>query len=652
MPRSQSLARIIRSLKFRKNSKLNKSNKSNRSVAPALIVAIALMAAIGFSVSVESRRAGALRKLTPASNPEVANNTSKPPAAVNPSKSTGTTPTFVAPFAPTVTATKTDALQVDNDLDTKADPGDTLRYTVNIGATVENATGVTFSDTVDPNTNFLAGTLAASAVAVNDTFPVTVTGNVRINSANLAAPFSVVSNDYLGTNPLSTITTVQANSTIVSNTITTTSANGGDIVMTVSGADMGKFVYNPPAGFEGTDTFTYVLTDNANATSAASNRTATVSITVSGMIWFINNNSASCLTLAAGCGRLTNPFSTLAAFAALNNGAGNNPAANDNIFAYESGIDYVGPVTLLNGQRFIGQDATASLSTITGITPATGSDPLPATAPGAPIVNITSAALAITVAQNNTLRGFTGGNSTGDINGTGFGTLNVSDVTLNGNGRTLNLTTGTLNGTFASISSASSATTGLFLSGVGGSLTTGSTTVTGSSGIGIDVGSSSANLNFANTSVSTSGGTGVSLVNNDGTITFGSLSISPNVNQKAFLSTNNSNTITATSGTLVTNGAAAVDITRPEGGTTGLNITLTSVSTTGGPNGIIISSTTGSFTVAGNGGVCTEASPGTCSGGQIQNLTGADTDPTLECPHGHWHRASQRQQHIAHAHSR
>ena len=197
-----------------------------------------------------------------------------------------------------------------------------LRYTVTIGASVENATGVSFSDTVDPNTNFLGGTLAASAVAVNDTFPVTVTGNVRINSANLAAPFSVVSNDYLGTNPLSTITTVQANSTIVSNTITTTSANGGDIVMTVSGADMGKFVYNPPAGFEGVDTFTYVLTDNANATSAASNRTATVSITVSGMIWFINNNSASCLTVAAGCGRLTNPFSTLAAFAAANNGAG------------------------------------------------------------------------------------------------------------------------------------------------------------------------------------------------------------------------------------------------------------------------------------------------------------------------------------------
>ena len=129
------------------------------------------------------------------------------------------------------------------------------------------------------------------------------------------------------------------------------------------------------------------------------------------MIWFINNNSASCLTLAAGCGRLTNPFSTLAAFNALNNGTGNNPAANDNIFVYESATAYVGPVTLLNGQKFIGQDATATLSSISGVNPPAGSDPLPATSPGAPIVNITSAGIGITVAQNNILRGFTGGDA-------------------------------------------------------------------------------------------------------------------------------------------------------------------------------------------------------------------------------------------------
>src|ERR1051325_10376947 len=131
------------------------------------------------------------------------------------------------------------------------------------------------------------------------------------------------------------------------------------------------------------------------------------------MIWFVNN-AASC-----PCdGRLTNPFNTLAAFNGVNNGTGNNPAANDNIFIYESANPYTGPLTLLNGQRFIGQDATASLSTITGLTPPAGSDALPAVNSGnGTIVNITSAGIGITVAQNNTLRGFTGGNAATDISG-------------------------------------------------------------------------------------------------------------------------------------------------------------------------------------------------------------------------------------------
>src|SRR6185437_10266416 len=243
-----------------------------------------------------------------------------------------------AMLAPVVTASKTDSLLTDVDVDGKADPGDTLKYAVTIGASGQDATGVTFTDTVDPQTTIVGGSLAASPVAVNDTFPVTVTGNVRINSANLAAPFSVTSNDFLGVNPTSTISAFDA-----------TTANGGQIVMTTSGPDMGKFTYNPPAGFEGTDTFTYTLTDNANVTSLAANRTATVSITVSGMIWFINN-AASC-----PCdGRLTNPFNTLASFDAINDSVDNvpthsfHPATNDYIFVYESATPYTGPVTLEN----------------------------------------------------------------------------------------------------------------------------------------------------------------------------------------------------------------------------------------------------------------------------------------------------------------
>jgi RTX calcium-binding nonapeptide repeat (4 copies)/Calx-beta domain len=588
--------------------------------ATLLIAVVALVAtAIALSVSVESS-AGWLSKSQPSapssSNPEPAKTSSSAPASVS-SRPLGPN---AAMLVPTVTATKTDFLLTDVDNDGKADPGDTLKYTVNIGVTGEDALGVLFTDSVDVNTNFVGSSLAASPVAVNDTFPVPVTGNVRINSANLAAPFSVVTNDYPGFNPTATISAVQAVNTIVTNTITATSANGGDVVMTASGADLGKFTYNPPAGFEGVDTFTYTLTDNANVTTAASNRTATVSITVTGMIWFINNNSASCLTLAAGCGRLTNPFSTLAAFDALNGTAGsNNPAANDSIFVYESATAYVGPVTLENGQKFIGQDATASLSTILLITPAVGSDALPATNSGnGTIVNITSAGIGITVAQNNTLRGFTGGDAASDITGTGFGTLNVSDVTLNGNGNTLNLTTGTLNGTFGSLSSTNSATTGLSLSGVGGSLTTGSTTVTNPTGIGISVNGSGLSSSFAVTSVTGSGGTGISLTTNTGTTTFGALTITPDANQRGLLATDNSANITIPSGTVSTSGAVAVEITRGTG-TTPLTVSLTSVSANGGPGGIVLTNTNGSFVITGGANT---AVGGNSSGGTIQNVTG------------------------------
>ena len=49
------------------------------------------------------------------------------------------------------------------------------------------------------------------------------------------------------------------------------------------------------AGFEGVDTFTYTLNDGEGNTD-----TATVSITVSGMIWFINNNALPALRLRQG----------------------------------------------------------------------------------------------------------------------------------------------------------------------------------------------------------------------------------------------------------------------------------------------------------------------------------------------------------------
>ncbi|HYJ85157.1 MAG TPA: Calx-beta domain-containing protein, partial [Pyrinomonadaceae bacterium] len=513
-------------------------------------------------------------------------------------------------LAPTVTATKTDALvPTGNNGDGKADPGDTINYTVNISASGEDATGVTFTDTVDPNTAFVGGSLRATPVAVNDSY--SALGNVRIS---VPAP-GVLGNDFLGI-PSATIDTPTP----------VTSTNGGNVTLNADGS----FIYNPPAGFEGADTFTYTLVNSEGSNPG------TVTINVSGMIWFINNNAGAC---SSDCnGRLTNPFTSLGAFEAVNgNGGVSDPAAGDNIFIYESATAYVGPATLENNQKVIGQDAVgASLEALAGITLAPNSDALPSLNSGnATIVTITSAGNAINVASGNTLRGFTVGDSITDISGTGFGTLTIADVTLNDTGQALNLTTGTLAATFGSISSTSSTLTGISLTGVAGSLTMPTTTITDPAGIGISVNTSSATLDFGNTTSTGSGGTGVSLTTNTGTITFGSLTITPDANQRGLLATDNSNTITATSGAITTTGAPAVEITRGSG-TTPLLMSLTSVSANGGISGIILSNTSGSFNVGTSGGLCGGAvtpnavgTPATitspvladCTGGSILNMT-------------------------------
>lgn len=291
---------------------------------------------------------------------------------------------IVVRAAALITATKADVLLDDADSSGAASPGDTLEYTViitNSGA--DAATGVAYNDDIDSNTTLVPGSVTYSPIAVDDTYPETILGNVSVDSALIS--YSVIANDNLG-NPAGTITAYDA-----------TTAQGGQVSMVTSGVNMGQFTYNPPPGFEGTDTFTYTLTN------ATGNMVATVSMPIAKMVWFINNTASSCTTLAAGCGRLSNPFSTLAAFQALNNGTGNNPGSNDVVFIYESASPYPDPLTLLSGQLVVGQDATASLATIGSLTPSPSSTALPATdSANGVVVNLTGT---VTLNTNVIVRG-------------------------------------------------------------------------------------------------------------------------------------------------------------------------------------------------------------------------------------------------------
>ena len=121
------------------------------------------------------------------------------------------------------------------------------------------------------------------------------------------------------------------------------------------------------------------------------------------------------------------------------------------IFSHiESSTTYSGAINLLNGQKVIGQDATASLLAITGYTLPPHSASLPATNSGnGTFVNLNST---INLGSGNTLRGFNV-ITNGSVNGNNFGTCNISDFSMNVANTALDLTTSTLNATINNLTS-------------------------------------------------------------------------------------------------------------------------------------------------------------------------------------------------------
>lgn len=468
----------------------------------------------------------------------------------------------LSPFAPNITATKSHTPPG------SANPGDTLTYTVvisNSGAS--DATGVNFSDTIDPNTTLVPGSVKASPIAVDDNYH--TIGNVNIS---VPAAQGVVAND--SNSGFGNLSVTKVNTTSVPGTAST--ANGS-----VTMNSDGSFSYIPNVAFRGpTDSFTYTLDNGSGSTD-----TATVTIAVNGLIWFVDTTAAP-----GGDGRLSTPFNCLVGPGCFDPVAAD--IADDNIFVY-TGL-YTGGLTLLSGQKLIGQGASQSLLMITGLSAPSGNNLLPSTGGANP--TITSTANGVNLGSNNQIWGVTFGNKTGaGISGTNFGTLTVRDTTINGTGQALDLSTGTLDAIFQSISSVSSSSTGITVNAAAGSMSvTGATSVTSLTGVGVN------------------------LTNNTGTFTFSALNIT-NTTQKGLLATDNSNTITTTSGTISSTGAAAVEITRSSG-TTPLAVSLTSVSANGGASGIVLTNTSGSLTITGGG---TTTNGGDSSGGTIQNTTAA-----------------------------
>jgi hypothetical protein len=331
-------------------------------------------------------------------------------------------------------------------------------------ATVNSSTGevtgvaggtATIVATSSTNPLRTASRLVHVIQAINDN--VAVTGNVRVTS-----PDSLIHNDL---RPVAvTLSFIPWGGT------SDETWKKGEVDQLTAG---GKFTYNPPAGFTGTDSVAYVITANSGSVVD----TGKVALTVQDMIWFVGGPSA-CDPGAGNaddvCGRLLDPYPTLASFQVKNTGAGK-PKAGDAIFVYDG--SHTGSVTLLPQQKLIGQDAGATLASIAGITLAAGSDALPAMTPGGTPVSITGtvtlADINANTGVNNTVRGLSiAGSGGAALTGTEFGSPVIEEVNLSASGGpVLDLNTGTVNSTFAAATtSTGSSTFGLRLRSINGTL--------------------------------------------------------------------------------------------------------------------------------------------------------------------------------------
>ncbi len=253
-------------------------------------------------------------------------------------------PATPAHAIPLLTATKDDALVIDNDGDGLVDPGDTLRYTVtltNAGST--NATDVVYRDTIDANTTMVAGSVRTTPIARHDSY--SVLGNVSIT---VPAGAGVLSNDDdpdgIGGSPDVTVS-ASPSSTV----------NGGALTV----ATDGSFTYEPPAGFEGVDSFVYSVIDSEGETDSAN-----VYFGVADMVWFIDNSGPG-----GNTGTFADPFTSITSFNTSSASAG------DAIFVYQGSGPYVDGIVLQNGQTLFGQgvDLLAELAA-DGISVPTHSD--------------------------------------------------------------------------------------------------------------------------------------------------------------------------------------------------------------------------------------------------------------------------------------
>jgi len=453
-----------------------------------------------------------------------------------------------------------------------------LNSALGTGVTYEPNTSFQGDDSLSVSVDDLGNTGVGTAQTTTKSVTIDVT-DAAPNAGDVSFSGAVGNTTFgVGTSPAAPSTqvsgptaTVLANSTdpngdsihaVADNNIGTT--QHGSVSLNADGT----FTNTPPAGFAGDDSFSFQVTDGTLTS------TATATIEVAGLVWYVNNADAT-----NGNGTSGSPFNTLASLPAVT-------TSGDDIFLFGSTSPYTGGLALKTNETLIGQ----SFGLVVGgqtLLPASGSNPTVTNSGGA----------GITVQSGDIVEGITvSGASGAGVTGSGPFTLDSSVKIQNGSADGLDVTGGT--GTTAAAA-----------------------TISGNSGHSVSVQSNSGAVNVSGPV--TDDGTGVLIGSDSGAVNFsGGITASTGAHP-AFTATGGGTvTVTGSANTLTTTTGTALDVETTQIGTTGLTFQSISAgtATTGPTEGIILNSTgTGPLSVTGTGGAGT--------GGTIQKATSVAADP-------------------------
>ena len=192
-------------------------------------------------------------------------------------------------------------------------PGSPTSPTANYCNSPPGTTLDTFTYTLTPGGD--TGLVSVTVTCVNDP---PVAGDDSFTGANAALANTRLVVGTTSTGPNLTITgSVLTNDTdvdtptgLTAGPATISSANCAGCNNVTMEAD-GNFIYDPPAGFTGTDTFTYTVNDNDPEAPPNQTDTATVTIEVVGpLVWYVDIDAAA--PPAGQGGRSHSPFNSLA----------------------------------------------------------------------------------------------------------------------------------------------------------------------------------------------------------------------------------------------------------------------------------------------------------------------------------------------------